>query len=625
MPLARIFTRNPERTADLSSQLRQQGYNVEVARPDQTNLAPADLEIEFEICERSDVLERAAGLASELGADVAVAPGVLQMASRSVIEPAITKTVIATTVVENPVIDTPKASQPIAATPLISEPVVGQRLAAEPIASQPVISQPVTAQPVVVEPVAAEIMSEDVLGLEQHETPLRDPERDFEAAFAPVIEMKMPEEMKIPAAMQASHEVIDVPVMEEVPVVMEPEQMPPVAFLEESHAPKPLAAAPVIERYPVPPVAQRNPVQPAYSEPARSADPMPYLAQLTPFTIPASRPSENIREDKKPAASRSSRPQEPRQIPVRGKKVLEDGARVAAHTWAGALALAASTSASVRDHFEEYKKRAQVRSAESRAAHAARLLDLEQRRTEAHQRAAELELAREQAAARLMELVRQREPGLPPDRLRESMPFEPVVPAQSQPMQSKPAQSFYERPPMQERKREASPVAASSPEPAAKSRRTSIASAPVELWRSINPPLRSVLTGAAAVTALFIMGIALGLFHSRPQMASTPNHASSGVTVQPGGVTLAAGQSQAAQPVAAQPITGAARSVQPATAAQVAKPSPRVGQARLVAGQSEKQIGDDVVIRRYSRPAPTQKPKQAGQQAGLKHFSDLDN
>jgi len=74
MPLARILTRNPERTADLSSQLKQQGYSVEVARPDQTNLAPADLEIEFEVCERADVLDRAADLATELGADVAVAP-----------------------------------------------------------------------------------------------------------------------------------------------------------------------------------------------------------------------------------------------------------------------------------------------------------------------------------------------------------------------------------------------------------------------------------------------------------------------------------------------------------------------------------------------------------------------
>src|SRR3954465_8622844 len=87
MPLARILTRNPERKADLSTQLKQQGYSVEVARPDQTNLAPADLEIEFEICERADVLDRAANLANELGADGAVAPGIFEMASKAAAEP----------------------------------------------------------------------------------------------------------------------------------------------------------------------------------------------------------------------------------------------------------------------------------------------------------------------------------------------------------------------------------------------------------------------------------------------------------------------------------------------------------------------------------------------------------
>ena len=86
MPLARILTRNPERTADLSSQLRQQGYKVEVVRPDQANLAPADLEIEFEMCERADVLDRAADLATELEADIAVAPGILQSAPEPIVE-----------------------------------------------------------------------------------------------------------------------------------------------------------------------------------------------------------------------------------------------------------------------------------------------------------------------------------------------------------------------------------------------------------------------------------------------------------------------------------------------------------------------------------------------------------
>lgn len=539
MPLARILTRNPERTADLSSQLQQQGYSVEVTRPDQANLAPADLEIEFEICERADVLDRAADLAGELGADIAVAPGVLQMAAKPV--------------------------------------------------TQPIMAERPVAKPIVPEPIMAEAKAENVVELKSHPAVEHDPERDFEAAFAPVIEM--------PAAAQASPEVIEVPVMEQEP-------MPPVAFMEESPALGPIAAAPV-----------------GFSEPARAADPMPYLAQLTPFSIPAARAEEEHQTIAPPV-----RPQEPPQIEVRGRKVLQDGARIAAQSWAGALALAASTTASVRDHFEEYKKRAQVRSAEARAAHAARLLDLEQRRAEAHQRAAELEVAREQAAARLIELVRQRDPGLPPERSGESMPLE-----QSAPVPSQASQSVYERPPVQDRRRDVPPVAASKREPVTKSARAAVAATPIELWRGINPPLRAVLTGAAAVSALFIMGIALGLFQSRPPRASTPNRASTGVSVQTGGVTVQAApaKSQAAQPVAAMPQAkpqpGQPVLSKQAQAANVAKPSPRVGQTHLVAQQSEKQIGDDVVIRHFSRPLPTQKPKQAGQQAGLKHFSDMEN
>src|ERR1043166_9638293 len=89
MPLARIFTRNPEGTADRPAQHREKGYTVEGARPDETNLAPADLEIEFEVCERADVLHRAADLAAELDADVAVSPGVLKPAAQPSPEPGI--------------------------------------------------------------------------------------------------------------------------------------------------------------------------------------------------------------------------------------------------------------------------------------------------------------------------------------------------------------------------------------------------------------------------------------------------------------------------------------------------------------------------------------------------------
>jgi hypothetical protein len=552
MPLARIFTRNPEGTTDLSGQLRQQGYTVEVARPDQTNLAPADLEIEFEVCERADVLHRAANLAAELDADVAVSPGVLKPAVQPSPEP-------------------------------------GMSLQPPP-----------------------EPETENVVELKSPQAQADDRERDFEAAFAPVIEM--------PAAMQASPEVVDVPVMEHEP-------MPPVAFLDEPAAPQHAAMPEMAERY--------DP------ESARGADPMPYLAQLTPFSTPTTRTEEQPQV--------ATRTKEPSQIQLRGKKVLQDGAKVAAQAWASALALASSTTASVRDHFEEYKKRAQVRSAEARAQHAARLLDLEQRRAEAQQRASELEAAREAAAARLLELVRQRDPGLakeglaqegianesltkesfaneglPPERLpQESWRYTRAVEHRA-PAQRQPAQSMYGRMPNDADRRREAPVVAQAQEPGPKRLRSAN---PIELWRTLNPQLRPVLTGAA-VTVLFIaMGIALGVFHSRAPLANPTNHASNGVTVKTGGVTVQSGAAkpQPAQPAAAPQPAHSANAPAQAANTTVAKPSPRVQQAHLAPQQSEQEIGDDVVVRHFSRPVPTHKPKQAGQQAGLKQFSDLDN
>jgi len=566
MPLARIFTRNPEGAADLSGQLRLQGYTVEVARPDQTNLAPADLEIEFEVCERADVLRRAANLAAELDADVAVSSGVLKPAVEATSESG--------------------------------------------MSVQPV-PEPVT---------------ENVFELKSQPAIADEREREFEAAFAPVIEM--------PAAMQASPEVVNVPVMENKP-------MPPVAFLDEPAA-QHVAMPETPERYPAhEPGTFHEPV--TIHEP-RGADPMPYLAQLTPFSTPATR----TEEQPQVAANRTK---EPSQIQLRGKKVLQDGAKVAAQAWASALALASSTTASVRDHFEEYKKRAQVRSAEARAQHAARLLDLEQRRAEAQQRASELEAAREAAAARLLELVRQRDPGLPKEglakeglakeglakesllseRLRQEPWRDATAVERRASAQRQPSQSMYERTPNNEDRRREAPVAAKAQGPERKRLRSAVTASPIELWRSLNPQLRPVLTGAAAVTALFIMGIALGLFHSRPPLANPANHASNGVTVKTGGVTVQAGAAkpqpaQPVQPTQAKPQPGQPITSAPQQAASTAsKPSPRVQQAHLASQQSEQEIGDDVVVRHFSRPVPTQKPKQAGQQAGLKQFSDLDN
>src|SRR5579871_6835827 len=420
MPLARILTRNPERTADLSSQLRQQGYKVEVVRPDQANLAPADLEIEFEICERADVLDRAADLATELEADIAVAPGILQSAPEPVVE-----------------------------------------------------LTPELAPPAKVQPAA-----ENVIKIAPYKEIQSEAEREFEAAFSSEAEM--------PAVMQAVPEVVEIPVMEQTP-------LPPVAFVEEPTA----AMGPVK-------IAENLPM--LVPEPANSNDSVPYLSQLTPFSTPATRTetpqaSPAALGAKKPLPASEALPAfAPLLVSERGKQVLQDGAKIAARTWAGALALTSSTAASVRDHFQEYKKRAQVRSAEARAAHTARLLDLEQRRAEAQQRAAELEAARIAASVRLMELLQQRKPGLHESQSDQNL-REQSQPEHGlwQPEQSTYAHSLPQLPrPNKNYSREAPPAAASArpPAPAPRLDRDVIHATPIALWRRINPPLRAVLTGA---------------------------------------------------------------------------------------------------------------------------------
>jgi hypothetical protein len=505
MPLARIFTHHPERTAALSSQLQEQGYTVEVASPDQAHLAPADLEIEFEICERADVLERAAGLADELHADVAVASGVMQPSAQAEQVPV-------------------HVSAPVPET----------------------VESPVS--------------------------PQRDPEREFEAAFA---------------------------ASQETPV-------------DEKHSP--VVEIPVMQRGPLPPVAFAD--EPRPPEVGRPADPVPYLAQLTPFGTPsvdAEIQGAALRLENSPGRepSRQSPADVETGAPAR-HSFWERMANVTARAVTSTRAIAASTAASFREQAQEYKKKAQVRSAEARAAHEARLLDLEQRRAEAQQRAEELEAAREAAAARLVELVRERDPGLKEEILHEQSAREEILHEQTT----------------------AGGLGASpSPQP---SRVQTVWQAAIALLKKprqpMTPQLRAVLTGAAAVSVLFLIGIILGSLYPRTPLARPASQSSGGVTVQSsgppaqsGGVTVkASGPPTQAAP--AKPPQPAASANASAPAPQQEKPSPRVSQTQRIAEQQgEDTIGDDVVIRHFKRLVPTQKPKQSGQQAGLKHFSDLDN
>lgn len=77
MPLARILTLSPEDANVFARQLRELGFEVEVVNPNEEHLVPADLEIEFAICDQQQVLGRAAAIAAELEAEVLVFPGAI--------------------------------------------------------------------------------------------------------------------------------------------------------------------------------------------------------------------------------------------------------------------------------------------------------------------------------------------------------------------------------------------------------------------------------------------------------------------------------------------------------------------------------------------------------------------
>jgi hypothetical protein len=87
MPLARILTRFPEQARALSEELRHHGYTVEFSSPERAGKAPADLEIDFEICAETDALSRATDLAEQLHADLAVSAGVVGHEEQGAVAP----------------------------------------------------------------------------------------------------------------------------------------------------------------------------------------------------------------------------------------------------------------------------------------------------------------------------------------------------------------------------------------------------------------------------------------------------------------------------------------------------------------------------------------------------------
>jgi hypothetical protein len=354
-----------------------------------------------------------------------------------------------------------------------------------------------------------------------------------------------------------------------------------------------------------------------HSEVMKPTDPVPYLAQLTPFGTPQVDAEARSAELRMENQNRPALVEAPQNLAPAAAQpsIWQRGATFTAKAVANARAIAASSVELFRERSQEYQMKAKIRSAEARAAHEARLLDLEQRRSEAQHRATELEAAREAAAARLVELVRQRDPGLQGLSQAESGVNEPGVPQER----------FLQN------ERKAAPIAASPSRPTSADTWWQAAMAVVAKKRGrqpMSPQLRAVLTGAAAVTVLFVIGIVLGSLYPRTPLAQPSASTSSGASKAATQKSAVTTNAPAPAPGKPSPGKGSQSPAATATVAQIpvqAKPVPHAEQVRRIAAQQgEEEIGDDVVVRHYQRPVPTQKPRQSGQQAGLKHFSDLD-
>jgi hypothetical protein len=252
---------------------------------------------------------------------------------------------------------------------------------------------------------------------------------------------------------------------------------------------------------------------------------------------------------------------------------------------------------------EHGSEQLKLRKEQFKAQREHKVLEFEKKQALARERAAELEAARQAAATRLQQLLRERggltdsQPA-PPHKTVDPVPMPaPLVPAQQK--------VFVPR-------------------------------FRLPFSQTHRPQVEAVAMGVAAACALFVVGLAVASFHARPaisgtvQTSSSTQPASHGITVQSGGVTVKAGE-PASSGVTLRPSTpphsATAEKPTPAQSARASdvtvrnvaaahKPTPRR------AGNSER-IGDDVVIRHFG--AQVNPPAQSAPRAQLKHYSDLDN
>jgi hypothetical protein len=506
MPLARILTRFPEQAGALSQELRQHGYTVEFSNPEAPGNAPADLEIDFEICAEPDAVGRATQLADQFHADVAISPGVLQ--------------------------EVPMERE----TPVeVAEPMAFRT-------DQERISEP-TAKPV-----------ESTI-------------EELDHVHNPVVEFENRSRFEEQREFQEWSE-----------------------FQEQSPEPNPLPQNVI----PLPADLLAEPALPNHFSTSQAAEAEEKTAFDDEFDLMRAAPDSETHDE--------SATELLTQLGKKSATLSHEAFEAGQQMWHKFQEWTRAGWRIAQRVAEQGREQLNLRREQIKAHRQQKVLEFEKKQALARERAAELEAAREAAAARLQQLLRER------GGLTDSQPVPPQKTEAAAPI----------------------PPRVTRPEWKAFVPRFTL-----PFTQTHRPQVEAVATGVAAACALFIVGLAVASFHARPAISGTvatsssTQPASRGVTVQSGGVTLKPGQAVSAgvtlRPSPAAPITRAqkptptqsarGRDVTVRNIAAAHKPTPRRG--------NSERIGDDVVIRHFG--AQVNPPAQSAPRAQLKHYSDLDN
>jgi hypothetical protein len=135
--------------------------------------------------------------------------------------------------------------------------------------------------------------------------------------------------------------------------------------------------------------------------------------------------------------------------------------------------------------------------------------------------------------------------------------------------------------------------------------------------------LRGIFTGAAAASALFIVGMVLANVHQQSPLPASMTHTSIEQHVPFGAIIVQGTPAQSKVTVAQPKIVTPPPQPQPRESSQTTghkKPHPY--QRRAAARDSDNDVTVDDVTVRHFPAAPTRRPIQ--QQAKFKRYSDLD-